>query len=260
LEQPTTDSLENELLSPETVDPEEPATFRSLMTPRILITLVNYAFTVFIESASSSILPLLYASPISYGGLNLSSFQIGIILTTSGIILGLSSMLFFPILSRRLGLTNLYRVGFAGHLVTNTTYALMNVFARRSGRVDGFVLALLAVQLTFVNFTVMTFSKYSACSILITSYMNIAVDSLYRLHVYAHQRRRSKSKCPRHNQWTCPNSGNFLSYIRTHSGIVAFFTVAAASFARWHHGLLHTRRVGTLWAARFIATSTKVRF
>jgi uncharacterized membrane protein YvlD (DUF360 family) len=159
-EQTTTDSLETEQLrNPDANDPKERATFRSLMTPRILITLLNYAFTVFTESASSSILPLLYASPISYGGLNLSSFQIGIIMSVSGIILGISSMLFFPILSRKFGLTNLYRIGFSGHLVTQTTYALMNWFARRSGHVDGFVIALLAVQLTFVNLTVMTFSK-----------------------------------------------------------------------------------------------------
>jgi hypothetical protein len=97
------------------------------MSPRVLITLIYYGFTVFMESASQSIL--------------------------------LSSALVFPFLSTKLGLTTLYRLGFSGHLVIQTSYALMNVFARRSGRVDGFVIALLAVQLAFVNFVVMTFSK-----------------------------------------------------------------------------------------------------
>jgi hypothetical protein len=187
-EQNTQDYLETEQLRGSDANGhKERATFRSLMTPRILTTLLNYAFTVFVESASSSILPLLYASPISYGGLNLSSFQIGIIMSTSGIILGMSSMVFFPILSRKFGLTNLYRLGFAGHLVTQTTYALMNTFARRSGRVDGYVLALLAVQLTFVNLTIMTFSKFSCFDY---TCINTAVDKLDRLHVYSHQRCR----------------------------------------------------------------------
>jgi hypothetical protein len=138
---------------------EAPAAFRSLMTPQIMITLLNYGFTVFMESASQSIIPLLYASPISHGGLGLSSFNIGILMAISGMMIGLSSLLVLPFLLSRFGLTTVYRYGFAGHLVIQTTYSLMNVFARRSGHVDGFVIALLAVQVTFVNFTVLTFSE-----------------------------------------------------------------------------------------------------
>ena len=113
------------------------------------------------ESASQAIVPLLYASPISHGGLGLSSFEIGVLMAFSGMMIGISSFLVFPFLYSRIGLTSLYRVAFSGHLVIQTVYALMNVFARRSGHVDGYVLALLVVQLMFVNFTVMTFSKSS---------------------------------------------------------------------------------------------------
>ena len=146
---------------PELVEFERPATFRSLATRRVLITLANYAFTVFMESATSSILPLLYASPISYGGLGLSSFHIGIIMSISGLLLGLSSLLLFPFLSRKLGLTYLYRVGFTGFLVVQALYALMNVLVGRSGRVDRFVWAVLALQLCFNQFSVMAFSRSS---------------------------------------------------------------------------------------------------
>jgi hypothetical protein len=145
---------------PRIVEPEAPATFRSLATKRILTTLANYAFTVFMESASTAISPLLYASPISYGGLGLSSFYIGIIMSVSGIMLGLSSILLFPLLSRKLGLTYLYRVGFAGFLAVQASYALMSMLAQRSGRVDGFVLVVLALQLCFNQFSVMAFSKF----------------------------------------------------------------------------------------------------
>ena len=101
------------------------------------------------ESATSSILPLLYASLISYGGLGLSSFYTGIIMSISGLLLGLSSLLLFPFLSRKLGLTYLYRVGFSGSLVVQVLYTLMNVLVGRSGRVDRFVWAVLALQLCF---------------------------------------------------------------------------------------------------------------
>jgi hypothetical protein len=136
-------------------------TFRSLATHRVLITLANYAFTVFMESATSAILPLLYASPILYGGLGLSSFTIGIIMSISGILLGLSSILLFPYLSRKLGLTYLYRLGFAGFLAVQALYALMKVLAQKSGRVDGFVWAVLALQLFFNQLSVLAFSGYS---------------------------------------------------------------------------------------------------
>jgi hypothetical protein len=145
---------------PDIVEQAEPPTIRSLATPRILIVLANYAFTVFMESASSAIMPLLYASPISYGGLGLPSFYIGIIMSISGFLLGLSSILLFPFLSRKLGLTRLYRVGFTGYLAVQALYALMNVLARRSGRVDGYVWAVLGLQLCFNQFSVMAFSRF----------------------------------------------------------------------------------------------------
>jgi hypothetical protein len=128
------------------------------MTPRILIVLANYAFTVFAESASGAIIPLLYATPISYGGLGLSSSQIGTIMSFAGIMLCMSSFFFFPLMARKFGLTNLYRIGFASHLVTQTTYSLMNMLARRNGYVDGYVIAALTVQVMMANFSVMTFS------------------------------------------------------------------------------------------------------
>ena len=144
---------------------EEPTTFRSLITRRVVIAMANYSVTVFMESASSAIQPLLYASPIAYGGLGLSSFQIGLIMCASGIVIGVSSVLLFPPLSHKLGLTTLYRICFASHLFIQVSYAMMNVLARRSGRVDGAVLGFLAVQLIVYNFTIMTFSKLSGLSL-----------------------------------------------------------------------------------------------
>jgi hypothetical protein len=146
---------------PQVTELEEPVTFRSLATRRTLITLANYAFTVFMESATSAILPLLYASPITYGGLGLSSFYIGIIMSVSGLLLGLTAILLFPLLSRKLGLTYLYRIGFSGFLVVQALYALMNILAQRRGRVDAFVWAILALQLCFNQFSVMAFSRFS---------------------------------------------------------------------------------------------------
>jgi hypothetical protein len=213
-------------LRPENVEPGEPVTFRSLATRRVLITLANYAFTVFMESATSAILPLLYASPISYGGLGLSSFSIGIIMSISGLLLGLSSLLFFPLLSRKLGLTHLYRVGFAGFLIVQALYALMNVLARRSGRVDGFVWAVLALQLYFNQFSVMAFSRSSHPE---GTFRPVQIlTNLHRLHVLAYQRCGSEPESTRNHERSGPNCWRFVSHFRALHCVVAFLAVGAA--------------------------------
>jgi hypothetical protein len=100
-----------------------------------------------------------YATSIPYGGLGLSSFAIGIIMTGLGIIIGFSSAFGFPMLLRKMGIYRLYRTALQGYLVILTSFPVMNLLAKRAGGVDGYVIAVLVVQLFCVTATVMTFSE-----------------------------------------------------------------------------------------------------
>ena len=129
------------------------------MTRSVMVPLVNYGGLAFIEQCCSVLMPLVYATSIPYGGLGLSTFAIGIIMTTLGIIIGFSSAFGFPILLRKMGIYRLYRTALQGYLVIVASFPIMNLLAKRAGCVDGYVLAVLAVQLFCVIATVMTFSE-----------------------------------------------------------------------------------------------------
>jgi len=103
-------------------------------------------------------MPLVYATSIPYGGLGFSSFTIGIIMSALGIIIGISSAIFFPILLRNLGIYRLYRTAMGCYLVTVASFPIMNLLARRAGHVDWDVWVILVIQLCCAVATVMTFS------------------------------------------------------------------------------------------------------
>jgi hypothetical protein len=129
------------------------------MTRPVMVPLVNYGCLALIEQCCSVLMPLVYATSIPYGGLGLSSFAIGIIMTALGIIIGFSSAFGFPMLLRKMGIYRLYRTALRGYLVIITSFPVMNLLAKRAGCVDGYVIAVLVVQLFCVTATAMTFSE-----------------------------------------------------------------------------------------------------
>jgi len=140
-------------------DDQPPPPLRDLMTRRVLVPLINYAFLAFIEQCCSVLLPLVYATSIPYGGLGLSSFTIGIIMSALGLIIGLSSAVFFPMLLRKFGVYRLYRTALGCYFITIASLPTMNLLAKHAGRVNGYVWAVLVVQLACTTMTVMSFGE-----------------------------------------------------------------------------------------------------
>lgn len=95
--------------------------------------LVNYAFLAWTEQALTVLITLVYPTPIEYGGLGLSSFTIGVILSCIGVSIGLISTIAFPRAVRRYGALTVYRTSFFGYLVTPILWPLMGFVARRQG-------------------------------------------------------------------------------------------------------------------------------
>jgi hypothetical protein len=141
------------------IDDRPPPALRELMTRRVLLPLVNYALLAFIEQCCSVLMPLVYATSIPYGGLNLSSFTIGVVMSALGIALGISSAIFFPILLRAIGIYRLYRAALRFYIVIIASFPIMNLLARRAGQVDGCGWAILVVQLVCSTVSIMTFSE-----------------------------------------------------------------------------------------------------
>jgi hypothetical protein len=140
-------------------DDQPPPALRDLMTRRILVPLVNYAFLAFIEQCYSVLIPLVYATSIPYGGLGLSSTTIGIIMSALGLITGLSSAIFFPILSRKVGIYRLYRTALGCFFINIASFPVMNLLAKHAGHVNSYVWAILVVQVACTTFTAMSFGE-----------------------------------------------------------------------------------------------------
>ncbi|PPQ68704.1 hypothetical protein CVT25_012105 [Psilocybe cyanescens] len=55
-----------------------------IFTRPILLTLLNHAFLTFLDMCYFTLIPLVYSTPVKYGGLGLDPFRIGVILATFG--------------------------------------------------------------------------------------------------------------------------------------------------------------------------------
>lgn len=142
-----------------TTDGQPPPPLRSLMTRSVIIPLINYALLAFVDQCCNVLSPLVYATSIPYGGLGLSSFTIGIIMSVLGIILGCASAIFFPKLLRTIGIYKLYTISFPCYLVIIAAFPFMNVLAKRAGHVDGRVWVVLVVQLSCYTLASMSWSE-----------------------------------------------------------------------------------------------------
>ncbi|KAI9455164.1 MFS general substrate transporter [Lactarius psammicola] len=68
---------------------------RSVLTKPVVITVANYAMLAFLDAVAISFIPLVWSTPVEYGGLNLSPASIGSWLSVYGSIGGVFQFLFF---------------------------------------------------------------------------------------------------------------------------------------------------------------------
>ncbi|KZP22946.1 MFS general substrate transporter [Athelia psychrophila] len=132
--------------SSSTLESRGPLPLRALMTRPILILLLNHAFLAWTEQACSVLLTLMYPTKIEYGGLSLSSFAIGVIMSFIGVIMGVSGFVIYPWLMTRYSAKQVYRACYAGYLASPILFSLMNFIARRRGVVDAPVWVLIGIQ------------------------------------------------------------------------------------------------------------------
>ncbi|KAG5653634.1 hypothetical protein H0H81_011736 [Sphagnurus paluster] len=114
---------------------------------RILLTLVVYGFSAFIDMSSLVFQPLVYSTSISLGGLGLDPYRIGTIMGTWGIINAVVQVLFLARAIRKIGARNLEIISLLSYAFSLSLYPLLSFLAKRAGRVDGFVWSVMAVQL-----------------------------------------------------------------------------------------------------------------
>ncbi|QRV98227.1 major facilitator superfamily transporter [Ceratobasidium sp. AG-Ba] len=73
-----------------------PPPLRSLLTPRVSITILNYALLSLLDISLVALQPIVFASPISLGGLGMEPATIGLLLALQGLVTGTATVIFVP--------------------------------------------------------------------------------------------------------------------------------------------------------------------
>ena len=127
---------------------EDPVPLRDLLNLRVLIPVLNYTSIAFLHTSSNAIQPLFLAMPISLGGLELNSRQIGTVLSAYGAANAVLQTFFLGVLVRKFGVKNIFLTAMAMFLPMFGLSPLMNVVAR-SGGGSKVIWFFLVCQLTF---------------------------------------------------------------------------------------------------------------
>jgi hypothetical protein len=170
--------------------------FRSLMVPRVMYPLLNYAFIAFVDQCYEVLQPLMYSTSIGAKGLGFSTLTIGIVMGVWGVINCIVEIFIFPPLVHKVGARKLYIVSFACYLVCLSAFPLMAFLAQRAGRVDVWTWIVLVMQLAVYT---VAFMGYGELPIL-PSPPKATFSCLYRMRLLVCQY-RGTAWSPGCRQW-----------------------------------------------------------
>ncbi|KAH6909205.1 major facilitator superfamily domain-containing protein [Coprinopsis sp. MPI-PUGE-AT-0042] len=123
-----------------------------LAVPDFIYVIVNHGFLAFIDMANTALLPLVYSTPIEYGGLGLEPYRIGVVMSATSITNSVLQTMFLGPVVRRVGCKTMYKVCFHTFLVSFAAFPVANAFARQAGHVDWKTACILGIQLASLLF------------------------------------------------------------------------------------------------------------
>jgi MFS family permease len=109
--------------------------------------MASYGFLAFIDMCIQVLLPLVYSTSIPLGGLGFDAYRIGTIMGTWGFINAIVQGLFLGPTVRRFGARRTFIASQMSFVVILGLYPVIAFSARRAGRVDATVWAVLLIQL-----------------------------------------------------------------------------------------------------------------
>lgn len=138
----------------------EMPTLWSILTRRVLFTILNYAFLALINIGFTVLQPLYLSTPIEHGGLGLRPVQIGYILGAQGTAAAITVLTLSSRLQTRFGSRRILTVAMLTFLVLFSAFPVMNALAIASGGVSWRVYVVMAVQLFLFGFINIGYGMY----------------------------------------------------------------------------------------------------
>ncbi|KAG6816248.1 hypothetical protein H0H93_008239, partial [Arthromyces matolae] len=134
------------------VENTAPPSLREVLTRRIVLILVIFAFMTFMDISLVVLQPLVYSTSISLGGLDFSPHHTGAIMGTWGVASTIFSVFFLPRFVRAFGARRVQMLVFCGIAIELFLYPLMRYLVQKAGGVDVLVWGVLILQLVFALF------------------------------------------------------------------------------------------------------------
>jgi hypothetical protein len=152
---------------------------RSVLTKPVVVTVINHTMFALLNGVAVTYIPLVWSTPVEFGGLNLSPASIGLWLSVYGGVNGIFQFLFFPHLIRRFGPRHVFVSSIVACAVIYAIFPFENLALRIAGGGSSLVLWLLIIlQLSSLGVSVMGYGKFFAPNTLAYSGAHIHVGSL----------------------------------------------------------------------------------
>ncbi|KAI0250883.1 MFS general substrate transporter [Lactifluus subvellereus] len=111
---------------------QEPLPLRSVLTRAVVISVVNYAMLSFLEMISLALIPLIWSTPIEFGGLDMSPASIGLWISAYGVMDGIFQFAFFPRIVGRFGPRLVFLTSIAAYAIIYTMFPFENLALRHA--------------------------------------------------------------------------------------------------------------------------------
>ena len=108
-------------------EPNKPLPLSSVLTKPVVVTLANCAIFAFLNAIAESYFPLVWSTPVEYGGLNLSPASIGLWLSLYGGMDGIFQFVFYSHCVRRFGLRLVFVFSVVSSAVTYAIFPFENL-------------------------------------------------------------------------------------------------------------------------------------
>ncbi|KAJ3933702.1 MAG: major facilitator superfamily domain-containing protein [Lentinula lateritia] len=135
--------------------PQQPPTLSSLMIPQVLFPILSYSLLATIETSISVLIPITYTTSVASGGLGLTSFQLGSILGSWGILNILFPTFGIPRMIRYFGPWKVQLMGMMCPLLILSSLITLNMLAKRPVGGNDDLLFWVVVAIQFGSYTLM---------------------------------------------------------------------------------------------------------
>jgi hypothetical protein len=127
---------------------DKPLPLRSVLTKPVIVTLANYAMLTLLNGALESYFPLVWSTPVEFGGLNLNPASIGMWLSLYGGMNGIFQLFFFSHFISRFGPRRVFVFSIVSSAVILTIFPFENLALVAGGGSNLVVWLLIIMQLS----------------------------------------------------------------------------------------------------------------